>query len=179
MRMRLSLLTALLLSFLLTIPAFAALTGDLQGTVVDPTGAVVTGAKVTIRNTATGVTKTVVTDQNGEFAALQLDLGDYEVQIEKAGLKTVKETAVIRSAEKTRIDAKLEIGQSTEVVSVEAVVPTLDVATAQLSDSINAQEALDLPNQGRNPVQLAVLSPGIVPVTKDNPFLGEIGRAHV
>ena len=172
MRTRLSMLTALLLGCLLTIPAFASLTGDLQGTVVDPTGAVVAGAKNTIRNTATGVTKTLVTDQNGEFSALQLDLGDYAVTIEKAGLKTIEETATIRSAEKTRIDAKMQIGQSTEVVSVEAVVPTLDVATAQLSESISAQTALDLPNQGRNPVQLATLSPGIVPVTKDNPFLG-------
>jgi hypothetical protein len=172
MRVRLSVLTALLLSLLLTVPAFASLTGDLQGTVLDPTGAVVPGAKVTIRNKATGLVKTAVTNQNGEFASLQLDLGDYDVTIEKTGLKTVEETASIRSAEKTRIDAKMEIGQSTQLVSVEAVVPTLDVATAQMSDSINAQEALDLPNQGRNPVQLATLSPGIVPVTKDNPFLG-------
>jgi hypothetical protein len=172
MRVRLNLLAALLLSLLITIPAFASLTGDLQGTVLDPTGAVVPGAKVTIRNKATGVVKTVVSDQNGEFAALQLDLGDYAVTVEKAGLKTIEETASIRSAEKTRIDAKMEIGQSTETVSVEAAVPTLDVATAQLSESISAQTALDLPNQGRNPVQLATLSPGIVPVTKDNPFLG-------
>lgn len=172
MRLRFNLLTVVLLSCLLAIPAFAALTGDLQGTVLDPTGAVVPGAKVTIRNTATGVVRTVVTDQNGEFAVLQLDLGDYAVTIEKAGLKTIAETATIRSAEKTRVDAKMEIGQSTETISVEAAIPTLDVATAQVSDSISAQQALDLPNQARNPVQLAVLSPGIVPVTKDNPFLG-------
>src|SRR6185437_12166460 len=48
----------------------------------------------------------------------------------------------------------------------------LDVATAQMSQSVDSQTALDLPNQGRNPVALATLSPGIVPVTKDNPFLG-------
>jgi len=172
MHQYLSVLVACLLSCLLSVPAFAALTGDLQGTVFDPTGAVISGAKVTIRNNATGVTKTVVTDQNGEFAALQLDLGEYTVTIEKEGLKKVEETAVIRSAEKTRLDAKMEIGQTEQVVQVEAVTPTLDVASAQLSNSIDAQTALDLPNQARNPVQLAVLAPGIVPVTKDNPFLG-------
>lgn len=166
------LLTALLLSLTLTIPAFAALTGDLQGTVLDPTGAVIPGAKVTIRNKATGVTKTVMTDQNGEFAELQLDLGEYAVSIEKTGLKTVEETAFVRSAEKTRLDVRMEIGQASEVVSVEAATPTLDVATAQVSDSIDAKTALDLPNLSRNAVVLATLSPGIVPVTKDNPFLG-------
>jgi hypothetical protein len=107
MRVRLNLLAALLLSLLIAVPAFASLTGDLQGTVLDPTGAVVPGAKVTIRNKATGVVKTVVSDQNGEFAALQLDLGDYAVTVEKAGLKTIEETASIRSAEKTRIDAAI------------------------------------------------------------------------
>ncbi len=172
MRQRFNLIAALMLSCILAIPAFAALTGDLQGTVVDPTGAVIAGAKVTIRNKATGVTKTVVTDQNGEFAQLQLDLGEYAVSIEKQGLKTVEETAFIRSAEKTRVDVKMEVGETTQVISVEAATPTLDVASAQVSDSINARTALDLPNLSRNAVVLATLSPGIVPVTKDNPFLG-------
>ena len=172
MRYHLGLLTAFLLTLMLTIPAFAALTGDLQGTVVDPTGAVIAGAQVTIRNLATGVTRTVTTNQNGEFAVLQLDLGEYEVSIEKQGLKTIKQTAVIRSAEKTSVDAKMQIGEATQVVEVGAATPTLDVATAQLSQSIDSQVALDLPNQGRNPVAMAALSPGIVPVTKDNPFLG-------
>ena len=172
MRQRFSLLAAFLLSCLLAIPAFAALTGDLQGTVLDPTGAVIASAKVTIKNKDTGVTKIVTTDQNGEFAALQLDVGEYEVTIEKTGLKTQAQTAIVRSAEKTRLESKMTIGQATELVTVEAAAPTLDVATAQLSESIDARTALDLPNQGRNPVALATLSPGIVPVTKDNPFLG-------
>src|SRR4029077_10647853 len=93
MRYRLGLLLGCLLTLLLTVPAFGALTGDLQGTVVDPTGAVITGAQVTIRNLATGVTKTVTTNSSGEFAALQLDLGEYEVSVEKQGLKTLKQTA--------------------------------------------------------------------------------------
>jgi len=172
MRIRLGLFVASMLTVLLTVPAFGALTGDLQGTVVDPSGAVITGAQVTIRSLATGVVKTVTTNQNGEFSSLQLDLGDYEVTIEKQGLKTLKQTAVIRSAEKTRLDIQMQIGAANEVVTVEAATPTLDVATAQISQSISSQVALDLPNQGRNPVALATLSPGIVPVTKDNPFLG-------
>src|SRR5690242_15898263 len=126
MRIRFGLFVALMFTVLLTVPAFAALTGDLQGTVVDPTGAVIPGAQVTIRSLATGVVKTVTTNQNGEFAALQLDLGDYEVTIEKQGLKTLKQTAVIRSAEKTRIDVQMQIGEANQVIEVEAATPTLD-----------------------------------------------------
>ena len=172
MRQRMGWLVVLLLSCLMTIPAFAALTGDIEGTVLDPTGAVVTGAKITLTNAKTGVVKSFTSDQNGQFAALQLELGQYQLRIEKAGLRTVEQVAIVRSAEKTRIEAKMEVGRAEEVVNVEAATPTLDVATAQVSDSISAQEALALPNQGRNPVQLATLSPGITPVTKDNPFLG-------
>src|SRR5258708_27490034 len=108
MRQRLGQLTICLLSCLLTLPAFAALTGDIQGTVLDPSGARVAGAKITIKNRTTGATKTISSDQNGEFAALQLDLGEYQVTIEKAGLKTIQQTAVVRSAEKTRLEANMQ-----------------------------------------------------------------------
>jgi hypothetical protein len=172
MRQKFGPFAVLLLSCLLTLPAFAALTGDIQGTVLDPSGARVTGAKITIKNLTTGAVKTVTSDQNGEFAALQLDLGQYQLTIEKAGLKTIQQTAVVRSAEKTRVDANMQLGNASETVNVEAATPTLDVATAQVSQSVDAVTALALPNQGRNPVQLATLSPGVVPVSANNPFLG-------
>lgn len=172
MRQRFALLTALLLGLILAIPAFAALTGDIQGTVLDPSGAVISGAKVTITNKATGAVRTVTTGQNGEFALLQVELGEYTVSVEKSGMKTFQQTAIVRSAEKTPLDITMQVGQAAEVVNVEAATPTLDVASAQVSDSIDAKTALQLPNQGRNPVQMATLSPGIVPVTQNNPFLG-------
>src|SRR5271156_6288420 len=119
---------------LLAISAFADLTGDIQGTVVDETGAAVAQAKITVKNLSTGVIRTAGTDQSGEFSSPQMEIGSYLVTVEKDGFKTFTQTVVVRSGEKTRIDAKMQVGKVAETISVEAsALPTLDVATAQLS----------------------------------------------
>ena len=79
---------AILVVGLLALPAFADLTGDLLGTVTDATGAGVVGAKVTITNLSTKGARAVTTDQSGEFAAPQLEIGQYQITIEKAGFKS-------------------------------------------------------------------------------------------
>ena len=166
-------LVVVVIAWLLAVPVFAALTGDIEGIVLDSAGAAVLGAKVTIKNVGTGATRIVLTNQTGEYSAPQIDIGDYQVIIERDGFKTFTQRVVVRSGEKTSVDAHMQIGNMTETVLVESgALPTLDVATAQVSDSINSQETLALPNQARDPVIFATLSPGTVPVTKDNPFLG-------
>lgn len=166
-------LAVIVLTWLLAIPVFAALSGDVEGTVLDPAGAAVVGAKITIKNVGTGATRVVASNQSGGYSAPQLSIGNYEVTIERDGFKNFSQTIVVRSGETTRVDAQMEIGKVNETVLVESgALPTLDVATAQVSDSFNTQETLALPNQGRDPVVYATLSPGTVPVSKDNPFLG-------
>lgn len=163
----------LVFSLLLTLPVLAALTGDLQGTVLDPRGLAVSGATVTIKNLGTGISRTVSTTAEGEFSALQLDIGEYELRIEKQGFTTSKTQTVIRSGEVTRLNFTLEVGQVTEIVSVEAGAEAfLDTANSQISTSIAEQEVKDLPIINRDPLAFATLSPGISPVSKDNPFLG-------
>jgi hypothetical protein len=158
---------------LLAISAFADLTGDIQGTVLDESGAGVAAAKITVKNLSTGTIRTVETDQAGEFSSPQMEIGSYLVTVEKDGFKTFTQTVVVRSGEKTRIDAQMQLGKMSETVSVEAsALPTLDVATAQLSDSLSSEEVLSLPNLARDPVVYATLSPGTVPVSINNPFLG-------
>ena len=166
-------LIALLLTWLLAGSVRADLTGDIQGTVIDSSGAVVAGAKITIKNRSNGATRVVYPGDSGDFSAPQLEIGDYQITVEKDGFKSFNQDVVVRSGEKTRVDVHMEIGKVNETVVVESgAIPTLDVATAQVSDSISSQEALALPNQARDPVAYATLSPGTVPVTKDNPFLG-------
>jgi hypothetical protein len=166
-------LPSLIVTCLLAIPVLADLTGDIQGTVLDSSGASIADAKVTIKHLSTGTIRTVLTDAAGEYSAPQMPIGTYQVSVEKDGFKATTLTVLVRSGEKSRADARMEVGKLSETVVVEAgALPTLDVATAQVSDSINAQEALALPNQARDPVIYATLSPGTVPVTKDNPFLG-------
>jgi len=165
-------LTAVVI-LLFGISALADITGEIQGTVVDDAGASVGQAKITIKNLSTGATRTVTANDAGEFSAPQLDIGSYQVSVEKAGFKTFSQTAVVRDGEKTRLQVQMLLGSVSETVQVEAsALPTLDVNTAQLSDSFNAQEVLDLPNQARDPVVYAALSPGTVPVSVNNPFLG-------
>src|ERR1700723_433601 len=90
-----------------------------------------------------------------------------------AGFKSYTQTAEVRNGEKTRIDATMTIGTVGQSVTVESTqMPTLDVSTAQLSDSLSSEEVQSLPNLSRDPVAFATLDPGTVPVTKDNPFLG-------
>jgi carboxypeptidase family protein len=165
-------LALLIVSFMLALPLYAALTGDIEGTVFDPQGAVVPGAKVIVKNIATGVTREFTTNEFGQFAALQLDLGEYQVTVEKQGMKSYSERAVVRSGEKTRISAKMVLGTTQETLEVSGAAPVLDTATSQVNLSIDSAVVTALPNQGRDPVAFAALSPGVVPVTKDNPFLG-------
>jgi hypothetical protein len=173
MRVALRSLVAVFALFLLTIPVLADLTGDIQGTVLDQSGAGVANAKITIKNLSTGQTRVVTASPSGEYSAPQMEIGSYQISVEKDGFKTYTQTVVVRSGEKTRVDAQMQVGKVTETVVVESgALPTLDVATAQVSDSINADEALALPNQARDPVVFATLSPGTVPVGLNNPFLG-------
>ncbi len=166
-------LAAIFFSWLLAIPVLADLTGDVQGTVTDASGARVADAKITIKNLGTGATRVATTGSGGEFSVPQLEIGEHVVTVEKDGFKAFAQHVIVRSGEKTRVDAVMQLGNVTESVAVEAdATPTLDVASAQVSDSISAQEVLALPNQARDPVVYATLSPGTVPVTKDNPFLG-------
>lgn len=162
------------ITFAFVLPLYAALTGDIEGTVYDPSGAVVAGARVTIRNSATGAERVLTTNELGQFAALQLDLGQYRVTVEKSGLRVYIEQAEVRSSEKTRLDVKMVLGSTSETVDVAGgAVPALDVSTSQvIGQSLDTATVVSLPNQTRDPVAFSNLSPGVVPVTKDNPFLG-------
>jgi hypothetical protein len=163
----------LLLSLMLALPVVAALTGDLQGTVLDPKGLAISGATVKIKNLGTGVIRTVDTTSAGEFSAQQLDIGPYELTVEKQGFSSDKTQVVIRSGEVTRLNFTLEVGRVTEIVSVEAGAEAfLDTASSQISTSIGEQDVKDLPIINRDPLAFATLAPGISPVSKDNPFLG-------
>jgi len=167
-------LLALCAMLLLTaMPVLAALTGDLQGTIFDPNGLPVSQATVTIKNLATGVTRTLSTSDTGEFSSQQLDIGTYEVRIEKQGFRVAETTIVITQRRSNTPKSLARSGIVSEVVTVEAGAETfLDVASSQVSTSLDSKTVLGLPNLGRDPVAFAALAPGIVPVSKDNPFLG-------
>ena len=101
-----------------------AVSGTILGTVTDSSGSVVPGAKVTIVNEGTGLTRTCVADTNGEFTAPSLPTGRYTVIAELTGFKTLTLSNIELGVDQhARIDLKLEVGAMTESVSVEATSP--------------------------------------------------------
>jgi len=171
----------------LILPVQAALTGDIRGVVVDPQGLPVAAAEITVRNLETGASRTVATDSVGAFAALQLAVGSYEVRVEKQGFRLFVTTVVVRSGEVAEANATLPVGSVNQSVTVAAGARTyLDVASSQVATSLDATTILDIPSLDRDPVALASLAPGVVPVSSNNPFLlsgsynanGQRGRAN-
>src|ERR1700730_19420235 len=98
-------LAAIFFSWLLAIPVLADLTGDVQGTVTDASGAGVANATVTIKMLATGATRTVTTGFGGEFSIPQLEIGEFLITVGKDGFKSFEQHVIVRSGEKTRVDA--------------------------------------------------------------------------
>jgi hypothetical protein len=150
----------------LALPAYAQLaTGTLAGTVEDPTGAVVPGAMVTVTNQGTNRSLTYQTDPSGTYRIVNLAPGLYTVKVETKGFKTVVNRDVELTVGATQhLDIKLELGQETQTITVEAAAPLVSTEEGRLSHLVNASEVANLPLNGRNIYQLMQLSPGAVNV---------------
>jgi Carboxypeptidase regulatory-like domain len=143
-------------------PAQINSTSSLSGTVVDATGAVVPGATVTIQNSQTGVKFDAVTQANGTFAAPSLPAGTYAVT---AAMKGFKETRVanivLEVGIPTNIQVKLEIGQQSESVTVQAEAAILQTQNATVTTTLAGQQISSLPLVSREALDLALFLPGI------------------
>jgi hypothetical protein len=163
---------AIVLILSISIASWAALDGDLEGVIKDATGAVVPSAMVTVKSVETGAQRTMISDERGHFVATLLPIGTYDVRVELAGFKTNVQRVLIKSAETASLNIVLEVGGREERVSVEPLVQLLNTTDAQLSTSVDEKRIKELPLSTRDPLALATLSPGVIPVTAANPFLG-------
>jgi hypothetical protein len=140
-------------------------TSTLTGNVVDSTGAAVAGATVTIRNVDTGNERQVMSGEAGEYTLPFLAPGDYTVTASKSGFRQIKRDGIRLEVNQTgRVDFTLEIGAVSETVEVKAGVPLIDSDTSSIGQVIETKAIEDLPLNGRNFVQLAILGPGVVGV---------------
>ena len=140
-----------------------SVSGTILGTVTDSTGAVVAGAKVTIINEGTGLTRTVVADVNGEYTAPGLPTGHYTITSEMTGFKTVALSNVeVGVDQRVRINVKHEVGAMTESVSVTADTPLLQTSSSELGTTVSASQIEALPLNGRNFVNLTRTIPGVL-----------------
>ena len=139
-------------------------TGSIVGTVKDPSGAVVAGAKVTVTDLERGQNFTTTTSDAGEYVAGPLHIGRYTVTVEKAGFKrAVSEAVDLDVQQRIAVNVALEIGRQTEQVLVTGAAPLLETETSELGQVVEGKRVANLPLNGRNFAQLALLSAGTAP----------------
>jgi len=140
-----------------------AVTGTLLGTVTDSSGAVVTGAKVTITNEGTGFTRTANTDAAGEYTFPSIPTGRYTVLAEMQGFKAGALSGIIVGVDqRVRMDVSLEVGAMTESVTIEASTPLLQTSSSELGTTVDNEQIEALPLNGRNFVSLTRTVPGVL-----------------
>src|SRR5688572_19391772 len=150
---------------------FAQITGDLRGVVIDPAGAPVAQAKVTLKSLETGESRTAAVSDEGAFNFPLLRIGRYEVRVEASGFRSSTTQAEVKTGEIASVRFSLEVGQVTETVTVTDAVTQLDIENPQMQLSIVGEKIQEIP-VGRNPNLFVLAAPGIAPVSANNPFLG-------
>ncbi|MBI3473603.1 MAG: TonB-dependent receptor [Candidatus Solibacter usitatus] len=137
-------------------------TAELVGVVTDASGASITGAKVVLTNRETSQSREASTDQLGNYIFTLIPPGIYNLSVEAAGFKKfVQNDAQLQVNQRARIDFSLQVGQVSETVEVAAAAPLLESQSSSLGSVISERFVGELPLNGRNFVQLAILSPGV------------------
>jgi Carboxypeptidase regulatory-like domain/TonB dependent receptor len=154
---------ALLLAGAGSLQAQIVETGTITGVVRDNSGAVIPKAQVTIRNTATGLGNSTVTDSQGLYVSPPLDPGDYNVEFAVPGFGKVEEHVRLEVGQRAAADATLVVGQNTQTVTVEATNQLLESETSTVSNLRTEEAVKDLPLNGRNFAELVGLGAGVVP----------------
>jgi hypothetical protein len=162
------------LQFCLVVFAVLALTfsavaqvsnGQFSGTVLDPTGAAVSGAKITVTNQGTNLTITTTTNSSGNYTARELPVGTYKLTAEAAGFKTVSDNNVVLNAGViAHVDFKLTLGKASEVVEVTGAAAQVNTEDSKLATTVGAEQVASLPLNGRNIFDLIQMQPGAVNV---------------
>ena len=154
---------AFLAMLLVALPVLAqSPTGTIAGSITDPSGSAIAGATVTVTEDATSVSRSVKTDNDGRYSVPFVSPGTYRVKVEMKGFRPEEQTGIqVEVAGTNAADFKLSIGQATDRVEVSANSERLDTETSNLSSTIPARFILDLPDNGRNPFDFALLAPTV------------------
>lgn len=139
-------------------------TGAIQGTIEDATGAVIPGAKVEITNVRTNERRVLASGVSGRYVQLFLLPGTYSVRVEKEGFRPgLVEDIKLDVNQNRSVDFRLELGQVTAAIKVEAAPPVVDVNTSTVGAVVENKRIIDLPLNGRSAFSLAGLAPGVNP----------------
>ena len=157
---RLSRMLTLILA--LSLPSLAQIqNGQFTGVVMDPSGAVIPGATLTVKNLETGLTLTTISNDSGLYTAREVPIGSYKITVEAPGFKTVIKTGLILNAGTIqRVDFELPIGGQVETVEVVGGATPVNTESAKLSETVGATQIANLPLNGRNVYDLIQYAPG-------------------
>jgi hypothetical protein len=154
-----------LMVLLIAATVSASPTGSIAGFVKDPSGAAITGAKLTLTNQSTNAKVENMSDTNGGFQFLQLAPAVYSLVVESQGFKKVTEQRILVQVDQiTHVDVALEIGSVTQIVEVSsAAIPLLETDRSTLSNVVDSQVISNMPLNARQYLDLALLTPGVLP----------------
>jgi hypothetical protein len=153
--------------------------GSLSGTITDHSGAAVPRANVEIKNSATGITRSVTTNADGFYTAANLLPGNYEVSVSAAGFNTeIKKGIVINVGSQPVFDLVLEVGVVVNRVEVTSEAPAVELTSSEISATVNATTVRELPLNGRSWTDLAALQPGVATIQTQPSFSSGSDRGN-
>src|SRR5215469_8625096 len=153
--------TVLALELVLLGTAWAqASSGAIVGFVADPSGAAISGVHIAVTNKNTGVRRAVVTAAAGDYSASALEVGLYEVSAEASGFQRAVRDAVIEAGSTTTVNLSMQVGSSTQTVTVQAASPQMHYEGYVVGGVVNRPQVEGVPLNGRNFLELTKLEPG-------------------
>ena len=158
--------TAFVVALLIAAPVTAAFaqfdSGQISGFVRDAQQGALPGATVTVVNEATGNKRSTVTNSNGFYVLPDMPVGSYAVTVELSGFKKFMRTGIrLTATSQIAVDAELELGSLEETITVTAGTAFVQTTTAQVARTIETRQIQELTLNGRNPIYLASLKPGV------------------
>ncbi|MCU1220204.1 MAG: TonB-dependent receptor plug [Candidatus Angelobacter sp.] len=159
-------LAAIILAIGSVLPAHSQVSGaTLSGTVTDTSGAVVSNAKISVKNVDTGVTRDATSNNDGFFTAPNLLPGRYEVRVSATGFDTaVNKNMTLTVGARQTLNQVLRVGQVSQTVEVTGTAPTVELSSSTVSGVVDSTTIRELPLNGRDWTSLAVLEPGVVSI---------------
>jgi hypothetical protein len=155
-------LVVVVLSLGLVVSMYSQVTGaTLSGIISDPSGGVIPGAQISIRNISTGISKEVSADSAGYYTVPNLAPGTYDVKVMAKGFNTAASTVTLAVGAQQQVNIPMKVGETSQTVEVTEVAPQIDLMSSTLTGQVESQTVLELPLNGRDWTSLATLHPGV------------------
>src|SRR3984893_13550509 len=153
-------------------------TGRVVGTTSDQQAAVIPDVQITVTNMATHVARKTSTDRDGYFQVLELPIGDYKVTAEHGGFRTIiSDEHKLLINQSLRIDLTMQVGSTNQKIEVQANAAAVETVHATLGQSVTSRQLINMPLNGRDVLDLALLQPGVTESNDDNSAPGNFSIA--